>query len=168
MDRDYYEHPKGYHGRIAIEEAAKRCQKQVPTGTKVTKQVLVPRFGLVVEQINHGTTDYALAAYRAWAGVHNGEKRTLTRPVKALRGVTNYLVPDGDGNRAIEEQALIVEFADGTTLALTGCSWGYGGEGPHGSAAILHDAGFFIDLESALRYVSGCNTNEPWELVKEG
>jgi hypothetical protein len=111
----------------------------------------------VVEQVHHGTTDYALAAWLDWRRAH-------PEPVRRVRGVLDYLVPDMEGDRTIETPALMVEAADGEQLALTGCSWGYGGEGCHGTALVLVDAGLCADLEAALTFVALRRDGSAWEL----
>lgn len=109
----------------------------------------------VVEQVHHGTTDYALAAWLDWRRAH-------PEPVRRARGVLDYLVPDMEGDRTIETPALMVEAADGEQLALTGCSWlcrlvtppggvvldPFCGSGSTGKAAAVEGFGFIgIDRE---------------------
>jgi hypothetical protein len=113
----------------------------------------------LAEQVHHGTTDYALAAWADWC-------RSPRDPVWRARGVVAYLVPDLDGARTIATPAMILDTVDGLSLALTGCAWGYGGEGPHGSALVLTDAGLFADLEAAQRFVRDLDRTAAWELVR--
>lgn len=113
------------------------------------------------EQVHHGTTDYALAAWHQWAESRRDH-------VRVARGVTDYLVPDMDGRRTIAGPALVLETVGGETLALTGCTWGYGGEGPHGSALVLVDAGFFDTLEKARAVVAGQDGGAAWKLERTG
>src|SRR5262245_45887194 len=108
------------------------------------------------EQVRHGTTDYALAAYLEW-----GPRRG--RSILRARGVMDYRVADLDGRRTITGPALLLTAQDKCTIALTGASWGYGGEGPNGSALILTDAGFFPDLADALDFVTRLDSFAPWE-----
>ena len=113
------------------------------------------------EQTHHGTTDYALAAWCDW-------KESRPGPMRRARGVTRYLVPDLRGGRTIATRAMVLEADDGTALNLTGCSWGYGGEGPHGTALVLVDAGFLPDLDSATDFVGRLAAASGWELVHAG
>lgn len=116
------------------------------------------------EQTHHGTTDYALAAWVEWArgSAYPRPPRTIARAC----GVDSYRMPGMDGARTLETFALVLTAEDGDRLALTGCAWGYGGEGPHGSALVLCDAGFFPDHPAALAFVSRMDGARPWELVR--
>lgn len=49
-------------------------------------------------------------------------------------------------------------------LVLHGVSWGYGGEGPTGLAAVLADTGFFRSFEDARRWVAAQPGNKTWKL----
>ena len=109
------------------------------------------------EQVHHGTTEYALAAWYDW-------RRSHPDRVRKARGVVDYLIPDMEGDRTIETPAVVLTVGE-DELALTGCTWGYGGEGPHGTALVLTDAGFFADLDAALRWVASLEGAAPWELV---
>ena len=55
----------------------------------------------VAEQVHHGTTEYALAAWYDWRKQHRG-------PVRKARGVIDYLVPDMQGRRTIDTPAVIL------------------------------------------------------------
>jgi hypothetical protein len=113
------------------------------------------------EQVHHGTTDAALAA---WEYFRNLWRNNVIR----AEGKPDYRVPDTDGSRTIVEPALILYSQNGQSLALTGVAWGYGGEGPHGGAAILADAGFFRDYETALKFLVGRpSMGSAWELKRE-
>jgi hypothetical protein len=115
----------------------------------------------LAEQVHQGTTDYALAAWLEW-----GSKRG--RSIVRARGLIDYLVPNLDGERTIETPAILLDADDGTTLALTGCTWGYGGEGPRGTALILTDAGFFPDDgRPALDFVVRLDGSAPWSRTRE-
>jgi len=109
------------------------------------------------EQTHHGTTDYALAAWCDWRAAHPG-------PIRRARGTLAYMVPDLRERRTITVPATMLEAYDGTSLALTGCTWGYGGEGPHGTALVLADAGFFADQDAAMDFVGGLPSHHVWEL----
>lgn len=110
-----------------------------------------------LEQIHHGTTAYALAAWHQWRDMFRGQ-------VHSVRGDPGYLIPDRDGNRTIANPAVIVERLDGLQLALTGCTWGYGGEGPHGTAAVLVDVGLFDSIPDAMVRVAAFELCGSWEL----
>lgn len=110
-----------------------------------------PPFTLVtsthhLEQRHHGTTDFALAAWYEVRSAFRGK-------VAEVQGEPDYLVPDLDGRRTIKTPALVIARRGGLCLYLTGCSWGYGGEGPHGTALILVDLGLFADVEEARVFV---------------
>jgi hypothetical protein len=141
-----------------IEEAYKRCKAHenaegTPPGFFY---YVVDSFTGNLEQMHHGTTDYALAAWRQLRRVWNGN-------VKLVQGVQGYMVPDGDGHRTIPEAALVIRTSR-HSLFLTGCSWGYGGEGPHGTASILVDLGLFADMNEAMRFVADQLQHSTWEL----
>lgn len=142
-------------GRIF--EARRRCAAQVEAGGALVSFVWVA--GDLAEQVHHGTTDYALAAWYDWRTAHPG------RILKA-RGVNDYLIPNLKRERKTPALGLVLEAEDRTALVLTGCAWGYGGEGPHGCALVLTDAGFFPDLEAAQRFVSLLDFGKGWELVQ--
>jgi len=114
----------------------------------------------LAEQTHHGTTDYALAAWLEW-----GQRRA--RKIVRARGSIDYRVPDLDGERKIVTPAVLLDADDGTTLALTGCSWGYGGEGPHGTALVLTDAGFVREFAAALAFVVHLDGGAGWERGRE-
>jgi hypothetical protein len=141
-----------------IEEAFKRCKRECPDVRRFYAYVSgVP--ALAVEQVHHGTTDFALAAWR--------QLRTIFhRRISRVYGTPDYMVPDLDGERTIAEPALMIVRDDGKTLALTGCSWGYGGEGCQGTAAILHDLEFFPTMDDARRFVGQQPMDKPWQLEK--
>lgn len=115
-----------------------------------------------MEQLAHGTTQAALAA---WFECRLEWKRCK---VVAVGGVNDYsLHYYGKSMEDVQtdyQQALYVECADGRRVYLTGCSWGYGGEGPHGTALILADIGLYKGIREALRYVSQLPQNDAWRM----
>jgi hypothetical protein len=108
-----------------------------------------------LEQTHHGTTDAALAAWYECRPGFRGK-------VAEVLGLPDYLVPDMDGHRTIRTPALVIVRQGGLRLHLTGCSWSYGGEGPHGTALILVDLGLFADVASAMPFVA--SRPEAWSV----
>lgn len=139
-----------------IREAYERCRRH-HDHNKEPFRPAVQVTDMQLEQAHHGTTDYSLAAWCAC-------RESFRDMIRVVRGEPNYLVPDLDGNRTILEPALIIERTDGRQLALTGCAWGYGGEGPHGTAAILVDLGLFETIADAMQWVVGQDIKGSWEL----
>lgn len=111
-----------------------------------------------LEQRRHGITDAAIAA---WDEVRLSFKEV---GVAAVGGVTDYVLEVYMGERWVVEPAVYVEDRNGRRIYLTGCSWGYGGEGPHGTATILADLGLHPTVEDALRFVSRLDINRVWEV----
>ena len=99
------------------------------------------------EQLHHAITNYALAA---WCALRDDCYFRVTQ----VAGLSTYLVPDLEGKRIVEVPALLVATAT-EKLYLTGCSWGYSGEGPRGTALILHDLELFKTFGDALQFVAG-------------
>lgn len=140
-----------------IMEAYRRLRRQ-PDGAPFIKAAERLRNGKRDwEQTHHGSTDYALAAWVTF--VDGGKHGRCTK----VSGVQDYLVPDAKGRRTIKEAALLIERGD-ERMFLTGCWWGYGGEGPHGTALILHDMGAFPTYEDALAFVRQKDMKGDWML----
>jgi hypothetical protein len=145
-------------GLSIIQEAFKRCKRELPD-VPIFYSHVPGSVAVMVEQIHHGTTYFALAA---WSQLRSIFRERISR----VYGTADYMVPDMDGKRTIAEPALMIVRDDGKTLALTGCSWGYGGEGCQGTAAILHDLGFFPTMDDARRFVGQQTMDKPWQLEK--
>lgn len=144
-----------------ITEAKLRCDRQEAHEGIGAQPVLYYTWvsNMLAEQVHHGTTDYALAAF---AQLYRKFRRRCQ-----VVGVLDYKVPDMEGNRTILEPAIVVGDSSGPQLVLTGCSWGYGGEGPSGTAAILCWLGHFDRMQDALRFVGGLKGNQPWRAVED-
>ncbi len=100
-----------------------------------------------------GVTAYSLAEWfrRSWGG--SGETELLDP-----RAAAGFFADDtGD------EQRVIVTASEGEII-FYGFSWGYGGEGPSGLAAVLADAGFFDTLAEARTWIASQDGDQPWEL----
>ncbi len=117
---------------------------------------LVADSNLWWEQTHHGTTDFALAAYWYWRNV------LTAHDAVSVEADPDYMVPDESGQRTIKEPALTVR-TDCESLSMTGCSWGYGGEGPHATAAILCDLGLFSSMDEARKFVGSQPMNSAWK-----
>lgn len=114
-----------------------------------------------IEQTGHGTTMTALAA---WAQLRQAFKGNR---VMRVAGLVDYAVPDMDGRRTVKTPALMIEDGKGTRLYLTGCTWGYGGEGPRGTVAILCDIGIFgSDKDAEVFVQQKLKADEPWDMEK--
>lgn len=128
-------------GRMRIVEAAKRQGGYTFPKPAATVQGLPPQdvgYGsrlAILErarwlwQIGHGSTDCALAA---WASCRD---EFIGRPLVVVAGA-RVVIPDAP---ARDPQHAAVVMRHGLGLILTGVSWGYGGTGPNGLAAILDD-----------------------------
>lgn len=132
----------------------RRAKKQYSYLTPGLSAALVLRSG-DAEQKSHGVTQAALAAW-------HDLRLTFFQGSKAVAvgGVVDYEVVYN--NYTTFEGALYVERQDGKRVYLTGCSWGYGGEGPHGTATVLADLGAFPTAEEALEFTSRVPIGEPW------
>lgn len=139
---------RGAYGRCKRYEPDMMC---VAVGRPPSKR---NTSALEITQCHHGVTDATLPAR------HEVRLSFKKVGVAAVGGVIDYPIRLSPYD-VIEESALYVEDRDGMRIYLTGCLWGYGGEGSHGTAAILADI-WGTTIEAAMKLVSVLPMTEAW------
>lgn len=106
-----------------------------------------------------GITAYSMAEWfrRRGGGLPPSEGEG-PRPLLDPRAAAGFFEEGG-------EQRVIITASEGD-ITFTGLSWGYGGEGPNGLAAVLADAGFFPNLAEARAWIADQSIVRPWELQR--